>query len=448
MEQLHRYLLGLLWPATFPDSALKARLLVVSRYLYALLRDLADGELSLRAMSLVYTTMLAIAPLLAVCFSLAKGLGFHRDMEPLILNFLAPIGPDRAQEITANIIGFVDNVSGPGLATISIAVLLFTALSMAQKVEASFNFVWRVDRPRSLARRFREYLSVMLIGPVVMSLAMGLIATLSSTTLMSRLQQIQPLGSFISGLSALAPYALVIVAFSLMYVFVPNSKIRLKPALAGGLFAGIIWAASGNLFTNFVAGASRIEAIYSGFAIVIVAMFWMYLSWLILLLGTQLAFYIQNPDYLRLGQHTETLSNGLRERLALSAMLLVGKDFDQPDHGWRGESLAARIRVPRHQLEPILSALERSELLTSTAEQRLMPARDPRRISVVDILAAVRHPQRDAAATHISEWNTTVDMLAKEIESAIRTTLDVRSLADLVDADVALTAKNALSTDG
>ena len=101
-------------------------------------------------------------------------------------------------------------------------------------------------------------------------------------------------------------------------MFVPNTRVRFKPALIGGVFAGVLWAGSGSLFTSFVVSMSRYEAIYSGFAIVIVAMIWLYLSWLILLLGAQLAFYVQNPEYLPLGQRALSASNATRERLALS----------------------------------------------------------------------------------------------------------------------------------
>jgi membrane protein len=410
------------------------RWLRVARYSYALLRDLLRGDLTLRAMSLVYTTMLAFVPLLAFSFSVLKGLGVHRDLAPLLRNFLAPLGEPRAEEITQQVVGFVDNVSGSALASIGIALLLFSALSMAQKVEGSFNFIWRVDRPRSFARRFSEYLSVMLVGPLIMSVAFSFMATLSSTVFVERLRAMEPFGSWLVELGSLMPYALVIAAFSFLFVFVPNTRVHLKPALVGGIFAGVLWAGSGSLFTSFVASASRTEAIYAGFAIVIVAMLWLYWSWLILLLGAQLSFYLQNPDYLRLGQRAESMSNGLRERLALSAMLLVGRDFETPGHGWRVESLAAHMRVPRHLLEPVITALMSGQLLTRTPENRLIPARDPRRIDVIEILDCVRGGERDAA--HASDWSSTIRALADNLEHAIRSAVAGKSLADLVDADV------------
>lgn len=433
MDPVSQHVERWLWRGREQGKEGATRWKLVGRHAFALFRDLLHGDLSLRAMSLVYTTILSIVPLLAFTFSVMKGLGLHRQLEPLLLSFMAPLGPQGA-ELTQRVIGFVDNVSGSALASVSIVILLYSALSMAQKVESSFNYVWRVDRPRSLARRFSEYFSVMFVGPLLMTAAMGLIATLASASVMNRLRAIEPIGSWIASLSSLTPYAIVVIGFTFLYLFLPNTKVRVLPAIIGGVFAGVLWAGSGSLFTSFVVSVSRTEAIYSGFAIVIVAMLWLHLSWLILLLGAQLAFYVQNPEYLRLGQRADPLSNGLRERLALSAMLLVGRDFDTPGHGWRIESLAANIRVPRHLLEPVIVSLTTAGLLTRTNEQRLMPARDPRRIEAVEILEAVRSREGDSHGPS-DDWNPTVSAVCDGVDKAIRDALRGRSLADLVDAD-------------
>ncbi|HEX5046544.1 MAG TPA: YhjD/YihY/BrkB family envelope integrity protein [Gammaproteobacteria bacterium] len=432
MELLTRYLDRILWPDRWRDHAAAPWWLKLARYSFALFRDFLERELSLRAMSLVYTTMLAIVPLFAFAFALLKTFGFHRELEPLLFNFLAPIGP-RSAEVTEQVLGFIDNVSSGALASVAIVILLFSGLSMAQKVESSFNFVWRVDRPRSFGRRFTEYVAVLFVGPLVATVALGFIAGVENAAAVSALQQVQPLGAWLVRLAGFTPYLLVIAGFTFLYLFVPNTNVRLRPAFIGGVFAGVLWAGGGTLFTKFVVAAGSREQIYSGFAIVFVAMLWMHLSWLILLLGAQLAFYVQSPHYLRYGQRTESMSNGLRERLALSAMLLVGRDFEKPGHGWRIESLCAEIRVPREMLEPVVESLMHAELLTRTAEHRLLPAKDPRRIAVCDILDAVRGGDR--ATGPGNDWNETVRALSDTVDVAIREALGSRSLADIVDAD-------------
>jgi membrane protein len=291
-----------LWPRSKGDDARVPRWLTVARYAFALLRDFTRGELNLRATSLVYTTMVGIVPLLALSFSAMRALGLHRSLEPLIMSVLAPIGP-RAGELTERIMQSIDNVHGSMLASVSIVLLIVSALSMAQKVETSFNFVWRVDRPRSHLRRFTEYLGIILIGPALMSIAIGFTASLRSDAMMDRVEQLGALGRWLAGSSGLlAPYLLVIAAFVFLYVYVPNTRVRLRPAVLAGLLAGAAWAAMGGLFTSFVVNVTRNEAIYSGFAIVLAAMIWLQVSWLILLLGAQLSFYLQNPACLRPSQ--------------------------------------------------------------------------------------------------------------------------------------------------
>lgn len=430
MDKLLQFLRRRLWPENEPDRPLPRYGLVTARYLYALSRELSTGEINLRAMSLVYTTALSVVPMLGFAFAIAKGLGIHRQMEPLLQSFMQPIGP-RADEFTQTIIAFVDNVSGGLLAAVAVGMLLLTVISMAQKVESSFNFVWRVDRPRSFGRRFTEYLSVILIGPTIMLVATGLIASFSSEALIERLRAGETVAAWIAGIGDALPYVLVVCAFTFLYLFIPNTTVKLRPALVGGLAAGIVWTASGYLFADFVASSGRLEAIYSGFVVVFLAMIWLYLTWLIFLLGSQLAYYIQYPFQLRYGRRTTPIGNSSRERLSLSIMYMIASDFARPGHGWTDESLAAALRVPRSTLEPIVAGLMNARLLSKDSEQRLIPGRDPHRILLGDVIATMRGgdgelPSRDT-------WNGAIDDLADRIDAAIAGELGERTLGQLVD---------------
>jgi membrane protein len=436
MGGLRQRIYGWLWDRETPTDALQRSLLVVARYSYALLRELSTGELSMRAMSLVYTTMLAFVPLLALSFSVLKGFGYHERLAPLLQSFLDPLGP-QSDELTATVIGFVDNVQGSTLAGVSLVLLLLTAVSMVRKVENSFNFVWRVDHPRNIARRLSDYLSVILIGPVLMAVAMGMIARIEGAAVVERLDNTGRLGHLVVSTTELTPYVLVIAAFTFLYTFVPNTSVRFRTALLGGVLAGIIWAGCGEFFATFVAEADRTAIIYSGFAIVIFGMLWLYFSWLILLLGAQFTFLHQNPDYLRLETRMPTVSNEMTERLAINVMVLVGQEAGEWIGGWDLQGLAGRIGVPRHLLKPIVEALEESALLAETTEQRLIPANDIRKISVSDILASVRKSRANGRNAEPDRWTPIVDAVAEQIDSALTEAVHDRSLADLVDAATA-----------
>jgi membrane protein len=403
----------------------------ILRYPYALIRDITRGELTLRAMSLVYTTLLSIVPIIALSFSVLKGLGYHRELEPVLYSFLEPLG-DRAYEITAQVMEFVDNVRGGVLGSIGLIFLLYTLISTVQKVEESFNFVWRVEQPRSIGRRFSEYLSVMVVGPAVIVAALGLIATIGSTTFVETLSHYRPFDTVLLILGRITPYLLVSGVFTFMYGFIPNTKVRLRAALIGGVAAGAAWAFSGMVMAQFVASASTTMVIYAGFAIVIVALMWLYISWLILLLGAQLAFYVQNPQYLRPGRGLITLNSSMRERVALSIMYLIVNDYRTAQHRWNSNRLAEHLDLPGAALTPILDALEHRKLLLVTEDDSWVPARDPHSIELNDVLDAVRH---DTAGPRLSKCRDIAPAVeaARFAEQALQNSLKGKTLAELVE---------------
>jgi len=283
--QWYEHYASQLWSDDLREVSNARRLIIVPvRLLVVLTRQLVKGQLNLRAMSLVYTTLLSIVPLLAVSFSVLKGFGVHNQIEPLLMNFLAPLGP-RGKELSDNIIGFVENVRVGVLGSLGLLFLLYTVVSLIQKVESSFNYVWQVERLRGLAQRFSSYLSVILIGPVLVFTALGVTATAMNNALVQQLMSVEPFGELLVSFSRLVPYLLVIAAFIFIYMFIPNTRVKFLPAFVGGVVAGILWQSSGWAFATFVASSSNYAAIYSSFAILILLLIWLYLNWLILLLG-------------------------------------------------------------------------------------------------------------------------------------------------------------------
>ena len=388
-ETLQARIERFLWGSPAEGEASLMRLArMPGRFIYALARDLAEGQLTLRAMGLVYTTLLALVPLLAFSFSVLKGFGVHRQIEPLLYEFLQPLG-EQGAEITDQIIGFVENVRSGVLGGIGLALLLFTVISMIQKVEDTFNYIWQVQKSRSLARRFSDYLSVILVGPVLMVTAMGLLATISSSAIMQSIGEIQPFGELLALIGRLAPFSLVVVVFGFVYAFVPNTRVRFGAALVGALLAGATWTFGGSLFASIIVGSTRYAAIYSSFAIAIVALIWLYLSWLVLLLGAQVAFYVQYPRRLRLGRNELKVTIAQVERLALGIMQQVARGFRRgarPDF----RALAQALDHPARSLEAITSRLEEGGLLVLTEEGTFVPARSPETITLDEVLAAVR----------------------------------------------------------
>ncbi len=429
LERIKNFADEALWnPTVDKSTAIKHRLLKLLRLPYALARDQSSGALSLRAMSLVYTTMLSIVPLLALSFSVLKGLGVHKKLEPLLFKFFEPLG-ERGAELTEQVIGFVDNVKGSVLGSVGLLFLIWIVFSMVQKVEDSFNYVWQVEKPRSLARRFSEYISVILIGPVVMVFALGMIASINNTALVQKLAAIEPFGRTLILAGNLAPYFLIVLLFSFVYTFVPNTSVRIRAALGGGLIAGVLWAFTGAVFASFVASSSSRAAIYSGFAIVLVALIWLYLSWLILLLGAQVSFYLQRPEYMRHGRQQIEPVGQLREGLALAVMIYVAQSFRDNALQWTVNSLASRLGVPATALSPVVERLLASGMLAITEHEKLLPGREISRIRIGDILSAIRENQ-DLPKL---DWGPKVSALTARVNDSISGATGDKTLADVLD---------------
>lgn len=410
-------------------------LLDLLRYPFALIRDLLTGELNLRAMGLVYTTLLSLVPLIAFAFAILKGLGVHRDLEPLIYEFLRPIG-DRASGLTAQLMAFVENVRGGVLGSVGLAFLLYTVVTTIQKLENAFNFAWHVERPRSLMRRISEYLSLMVIGPVFLVIVFGLFGAVATHDSMRWLTQHEQFGSVVRGLGALGPYLFVTGVFTFLYVFVPNTRVRLPPALAGGLTAGVLWAASGAVFTKIVAVSVQMVAIYAGFAIFLAALIWIYLSWLILLIGAQLSFYVQNPRYLHVGQAPVRLTSALRERLAFTVMLLIARRFVAGEAPWRQRAMAEHLEIPGSALAMVVDSLEKAGLVTLNEDEDMLPARDLEGIALADVLNAVRDErQYETWLLWRARTEPVADAVLDTVASAVRERIGDMTLRELASRE-------------
>jgi len=407
------------------------------RLLVVLVRQLINGQLNLRAMSLVYTTLLSILPLLAVSFSVLKGFGVHNQIEPLLMNFFQPLGPEGV-ELTGNIIGFVENLKVGVLGSLGVVFLLYTVVSLIQKVESSFNYVWQVERLRGLAQRFSSYLSVILIGPVLVFAALGVTATALNNTVVQDLMNVAPLGHLIVLFSKLVPYLLVIAAFSFIYMFIPNTRVDVGPALIGGLVAGVLWQSSGWAFAAFIASSSNYAAIYSSFAILILLLIWLYLNWLILLLGAQVAFYMQYPQYMTREPVQLRMSNRLRERLALQIMFLIAEHHLRRRDPWTSEELVQHLGLPMQPVHHVLQLMVDAGFLSETGDEPpgYLPRRDVETITLAELYRVVRRAGENRFLSVKSLSNeSVVEQAVTAAEDAVSRELGERTLRSLVEGD-------------
>jgi membrane protein len=414
-------------------SAGQAQLVTALRISHLVIRDFLQGMITLRAMGLVYTTILALVPLLAVSFSVLKGFGVHNQVEPLLMNLFLPMG-DKGIELAEVIIRFVDNTKAGVLGSLGLLLLMYTVVSLLQKIEQAFNAIWHVSQNRSLGQRFSNYIAVVLVGPVLLFSALGISASVSNIGLIQDAMQIESVSVLVKLLGSLLPTLLIIGAFTFVYIFVPNTRVKLGSAIIGAIVAGLLWEASSWMFTAFVAGSTKYTAIYSAFASAIIFFIWLYINWVILLIGANVAFYHQNPARRILNAEQITLSNRLKENIALNIMLLVARHYHQHKPAWSVEALAHQIHIDADVCHSIILQLCNKDLLRETTDipPRYLPAYDIETLSLYDIIEAVRAAEENSLLSLDSiHTESAIQQIDEAMNQALAQCLHGQSLKDL-----------------
>jgi membrane protein len=404
------------------------------RMFQVLIEDILTGDLRMRAMGLVYVSILSLVPLLAFAFSVLKGFGVQNRLQPVLVDMFNPLG-DKGPAIAAQVIDFVNNVKAGVLGTLGLVMLLYTVITLVRKVEDSFNHTWRVREPRSLIAGFGHYISVIMIGPLLFVTALGLTATISSHTAVQHITDWAPVGVLLVAAAKILPYFFVISAFTFIYVFVPNTHVQFRSALTGGVIAGISWELAGMIFTELTERSTRLTAIYSGFAIMVMFMIWLYTSWIIVLAGSQIAFYVQNPELVRHGLKRNEVGGRTLERVALSIMYLVGRAYVEDHTPWSREQLARRLHLPTDLILDVLDRLRQRGLLVvmSGKIHRYMPAYDINTMPLREVIMAVRRnpAQKGDPDKHIKAIPQADEMIRK-LDMAANETLGSMTLKDFV----------------
>ena len=430
LEQINQYI----WKYDASDTAGdRSPVRLFLQIVVVIGRDLMEGMITLRAMSLVYTTLLALVPLLAVSISVLKGFGVHDQLEPTLAIILAPMG-EQSTEVSARIVDFVDNIKMGVLGALGLVLLIYTAISLIQKIESAFNFTWKLQSSRSLIKRFSDYLSVIMVGPVLVFSAVGITATLGSHQLVESLYVLPYMNDVTHFIGKLLPYVLVIVAFTFIYMLVPSTRVKFRSALYGAVVAGFLWQTTGILFTSFIGGSTSYTAIYSGFAILLIFMIWLYLSWMILLIGSSISFYHQNPDQLRWAGHNPHLSGRMRYKIALQAMIDIARAHDRqlklvPSL----ENLANYRQVPAELLKRMLDALQSDGLVQQNAEDppAYLPGASLQRIQLADILRSA-HAAEDDGRTDSLRSDAPVTEFLRELDQGLETGIGEESLVNFL----------------
>lgn len=413
------------------------RLLILLRYTHLLVRDIVYGGLNLRAMSLVFTTFLGIIPVVALTFLVLKMVNAE-DQLPKILNFLtAPFGSTFSQGITEPTGDLTPQLDPKVLGTIGVGFLIYITLTLIQKIESAFNFIWHIEKSRGLLRRLGDYLVMLILLGITVSVLLSFTDSAMEYAWLRQILDIKEVNSSLIFLNRLTPFLVLFGSITLAYIFIPNTRVKLSSALIGALLATVLLNIIGWLFGSFVATSSNYQAVYSGFAITVLMLIAIHLMWFVLLLGGRLAYYCNDQRNLMLDDAPNKFHGRIRERLAITIMSLVGQQFSSPEQttAWNLQSLADHLHAPEDAMLDVIDALVGHGLLDYREAEvtTLHPAFALEKISLKQVMDAVRagseqhwYSQRDRPN------HPEVDAVLGQIENALTSTLTQTSVQDLV----------------
>ncbi|HSO77396.1 MAG TPA: YihY/virulence factor BrkB family protein [Bacteroidales bacterium] len=368
-------------------------------------KEFIYDQCPLRASALTFYSLLSIVPIVAMAFAIAKGFDLQKHLEAQLMEKFS------GQEVViTQVIEFsrnmLQNTKGGVIAGVGVAVLLWAVINVLSQIEESFNDIWGIKKARSLGRKFTDYLSIMLVGPILLIMSSSA-TVLIATNLNQITQKIALLGLFspiITLIIKIVPYCLIWILFAFIYIFMPNKKVFLFSGLIAGIAAGTIFVIVQKFYIIFQVGVAKYNAIYGSFAALPLFLIWMQLSWFIMLFGAEISFALQNVDAYEFEPDRKKISPLFRKLLSLQITHLLVINFIKGDKPMTASMICTTLNIPIRLVNELLYDLAGCGLISdatieNSEDSAYQPARDINDFSISFILLALENKGIDTIPT-------------------------------------------------
>jgi len=362
------------------------------RVIILTLRGFYEDECGLRASALTLYSLLSIVPVLAMAFGVAKGFAMEKLLENELLEKLKG-----QEEVLSWIINYantmLENTKGGLIAGIGVVVLLGLTIKLLSNIEDSFNEIWGVQKSRTFGRKLSDYLSIMIIGPVllVVSSSIKVFITTQVTLITQKIALLGAFSSLILFFLKLIPYVAIWLLFTFVYLYMPNTKVRFRSGLLGGIVAGTIYGIVQWGYITFQIGVSRYGAIYGSFAALPLFLIWLQISWLVVLFGAEISFAFQNVDTYEFEPDSLKITPSFKKLLALRIAHTCVGNFCKGEKPRTADQISHTLEIPIRLVNLILFELVQcnilSEVIQEEAEMKTyQPARNVDTLSLSSVI--------------------------------------------------------------
>jgi membrane protein len=359
-------------------------------------RGFQENSCNFRASALTFFSLLSIVPVIAMMFGIAKGFGLEERMKTEILTRF-----EGQKEMADKIITFanslLENAKGGLIAGVGVIILIWSVMKVLGNIEHSFNIIWGVKKSRSFARKFSDYISLVLICPILMIVAGSATVLVSSqaSLLLEKITFLKSVGPLLLVPLKILPYCTLWLLFTFIFVFMPNTKVKLKSALAAGIFAGTLFQIVQWAYINLQIGAAKYSAIYGSFAALPLFLIWLQTSWLIILFGAEIAFAVQNVQTYEFEPDCLSVSQKYKNLLSLIVTKLIINKFCSGESPVSADTISKSLGIPIRLVRQILYELVESSVISEinkgeeSKEVLYQPARDVEMFTIKYVLDAL-----------------------------------------------------------
>ncbi len=315
-------------------------------------RGFVEDKCKFRASALTFFTLLSIVPVIAMMFGVAKGFGLQDRVESAIMSNFQSEEQESQRQVVEKIVTFaktlLDEAKGGVVAGIGVVFLFWSIIKLLGNIESSFNDIWGVKKPRSIGRKFSDYLSLVLICPILLVISSSLTVIVSSKILeiIQGYAFFRFLGPIVEFLLKLLPYCTVWIAFTFIFIFMPNTKVKLKSGLVAGIIAGTIFQFVQWGYIKFQIGAASYGAIYGSFAALPLFLLWLQVSWLVVLFGAELSFANQNVETYEFEPDSLSASYSFKKLVSLLIAHELIRDFCDAKEPSKASEISHRLEIP------------------------------------------------------------------------------------------------------
>ena len=427
IKELMQFLQTDIWRVN-PDelSAVRRLLYEVIKVLMLAIRFFTTKRVLTQAAALTYSTLLAIVPIMAVVFAIARGFGYNKYIEMWFRDALAS-QPQVADIITEWVNSYLIHTQSGVILGVGLLFMLYTVLMLVSNIEQTFNEIWQVKKQRSIFRTFTDYLAMFFLFPILIVLSSGV--SIFMATVADSLPDFLLLGPVVRWLVGLVPYVLMMCLFIGLYIFMPNTHVRLKNAIVPGILAGIAMQWLQFFYIHSQIWVTGYNAIYGSFAALPLFMLWVQISWTICLFGAELTYTSQNLEYFDYNTQTSDISHRYRIMLCALLMSRICHRFAEGGRPYTAEELRSETRVPiRIVVDLLYQLIEARLLIEVTSDEKgetsgFMPAESLDNLSVgvmIDRLEAQGKWKLDVPVSELfsEEWTEAVEMRSSYLKSA------------------------------